>query len=108
MSRRHRSKGLDPASSTGTMREFVEQVQRSVSPLDKYASMGPGDFNDDDMELLQHPSGGLLGKEATLLHEARPLIGRNRALGQRPRPVTRHPLPAANPQFMEPEPSAPH
>lgn len=126
MSRRRRRKRLDLGNSAGTMREIVEQVHGSIDPLDKYASMGPGDFNDDDMELLRHPSGELLrlreeeislddarnivragadvyvnpenypwaggmpgyeddqqrwllGEEATLLHEARPLVGRNHA-----------------------------
>jgi hypothetical protein len=35
-------------------------VHRSISPLDKYARMGPGDFNDEDMRLFRHPSGELL------------------------------------------------
>lgn len=126
MSRKRSSRSSARDDSASTMREVLDEVHRMVNPLDKYAHMGPGDFNDDDMTFLRHPNGELLhlaewkldledarnivragadvyvnpesfssflgatryeserqtwllGADASLLHEATPLVGKNHA-----------------------------
>lgn len=60
MSGRKSSRRTVAKRGVPTMREIESDVRKSVSKEDKYSSLRPGEFNDDDMRILKHPSGLLL------------------------------------------------
>lgn len=60
MSGKKRSRRNVAGSGAPTMREIEAEVRMSVSKEAKYSSLRPGEFNDDDMLILKHPSGLLL------------------------------------------------
>lgn len=92
ISRQRSSKSGASADSASTMREVLEEVRRNVDPLDKYAHMGPVDFNDDDMTLVRHPNGELLHlAESELdLDDARNIVRAGADVYVNPESLARH------------------